>query len=400
MTAWIVFAIVSVALAALVGWLLPVFAAKRLVPTLASRGPEMTNYRGVRVPHGLGLVWVVWAIGIAAVSNVVAFGAHLFITSAVSAGAPVQGWWMSLAETPFSTAVVAVPVLLVIGAAALGLADDVFGGGDAKGFRGHLAALRHGRLTTGMLKMLGIGLIALVSATGIASTIGRFDPMVDASTGWLQGAYTVLAWVAATLVIALTANLVNLTDLRPGRALKTYVVLALAGAGISIWGLARVMEQRIVASAAAAAVNGAAAATPGLPSGPDIAVWLAGSAVCLLVLVLGPVFALWRYDLGERAMLGDAGANAMGAVAGFLLARSAPLWLLGVLALVLLALNLASERVSFTAVIERVGVLRWIDGLGRTTAWAECDIEHGSDDGEQAGGPDSKGDDARRDDVS
>jgi len=37
-----------------------------------------------------------------------------------------------------------------------------------------------------------------------------------------------------------------------------------------------------------------------------------------LIVLLGPVAAVWRYDLGERAMLGDAGANAAGALAGMM----------------------------------------------------------------------------------
>jgi hypothetical protein len=95
---------------------------------------------------------------------------------------------------------------------------------------------------------------------------------------------------------------------------------------------------------------------------------IGGVKLSLLALVFGPVFAVWRYDLGERAMLGDAGANAAGALAGFLLAWQSPLWLLAVLAVVLLALNLVSERVSFSGVIERVSFLRWLDGLGRLPA--------------------------------
>jgi len=70
--------------------------------------------------------------------------------------------------------------------------------------------------------------------------------------------------------------------------------------------------------------------------------------------------------LGERGMLGDAGANAMGALAGYLLAVSLPLWGLAVSAAVLLALNVASEKISFSKVIASFGPLRWIDGLGRS----------------------------------
>jgi hypothetical protein len=117
-------------------------------------------------------------------------------------------------------------------------------------------------------------------------------------------------------------------------------------------------------------------------------VWIGGVKLSLLALTLGPVLVVWRYDLGERAMLGDAGANAAGALAGFLLAWRSPLWLLAVLVVVLLALNVASERVSFSEVIERVGFLRWLDGLGRLPAdgpglEAAHERSYGVDAGEQ-----------------
>src|SRR5690625_7407082 len=64
-------------------------------------------------------------------------------------------------------------------------------------------------------------------------------------------------------------------------------------------------------------------------------------------------------------MLGDAGANVLGAAVGTAAARStAPPARLGMLALVV-ALNLASETVSFSTVIERTPVLRALDRLGR-----------------------------------
>jgi UDP-N-acetylmuramyl pentapeptide phosphotransferase/UDP-N-acetylglucosamine-1-phosphate transferase len=65
-------------------------------------------------------------------------------------------------------------------------------------------------------------------------------------------------------------------------------------------------------------------------------------------------------------MLGDAGANALGAVlgvAGVSRLRSRPS-LLAVLATIA-TLTVASERVSFTAVIDATGPLRWLDQLGR-----------------------------------
>jgi hypothetical protein len=374
-----------------------------MVSAIEATGSPVANFRGREVSLGLGLVWLVWAVGVAAAWNLIGFGTYVYRVATSSADAAPAEWLSAIGNAPLATVVGAVPFLLVVGALAFGFADDIWGGSVDKGFKGHLRALFEGRLTTGMLKMLGIGALAFVSATGIAGSIGNLDSAVGDSTGWVSGGYIALAWLLATAVIALAANLVNLTDLRPGRALKAYIPLALAGVGVSSWGFYRVLEQRIVQSAASEAVNGAAAATPGLPANAQIWVWLAGVVVCLLIIVLGPVCAVWRYDLGERAMLGDAGANAMGAFAGYLLARSAPLWLLGAMALVLLALNLASEGVSFSSVIERVPLLAWLDGLGRLPAEAagdEVDAVIGADDGERAGGPAAEDDDARRDDVS
>jgi hypothetical protein len=382
----------------LVGWALPAWAARRVVASAETRGSAVINFHGRRVPLGLGLVWLMWAIGVAAASNLVAFGSRVFVTASMSAGATPAGWWAALGNTPFAVVVTSVPVLLVVGTVALGLADDVFGSGE-KGFSGHMRALREGRLTTGMLKLLGIGMLAFVSATGIAASIGEVDPMAAAATGWARGGLTLLAWIAATLVIALAANLVNLTDLRPGRALKAYVPLAVIGAAMSSWGFWTALRSQMASSAVGAAGQGVSTATPGMPAGAQAAVWLAAVVLCLLVLVLGPVVAVWRYDLGERAMLGDAGANAMGAAAGYLLARSAPLWLLLVFALLLLWLNLGSERVSFTSVIERVPVLRWLDGLGRLPS-ETAGADSGAKGGARAGGSAAEGDDARRDGVS
>ena len=70
------------------------------------------------------------------------------------------------------------------------------------------------------------------------------------------------------------------------------------------------------------------------------------------------------FDLREEGMLGDAGANALGAVVGTMV-LAGPMWLVWAAAAVLLALQLASERVSFTRVIESNRVLRAADRLGR-----------------------------------
>jgi len=72
-------------------------------------------------------------------------------------------------------------------------------------------------------------------------------------------------------------------------------------------------------------------------------------------------------DLGEQIMLGDTGANALGAVIGVnVAARTGRFGRLVVLG-GLVGLTLASEKVSFTKVIESTPGLREIDGWGRRT---------------------------------
>jgi len=69
-------------------------------------------------------------------------------------------------------------------------------------------------------------------------------------------------------------------------------------------------------------------------------------------------------DLGERAMLGDCGANALGAMLGAAAAglpRPARIALLAGIT----GLTAASEKVSFTKVIEQTPALRRLDMLGR-----------------------------------
>ena len=180
----------------------------------------------------------------------------------------------------------------------------------AKGLRGHLGALREGRVTTGALKIAGIG----AGALGAACLLPPDRP---------RGPVARLAGVGlSTVVVAGTANLLNLLDLRPGRALKAGALLALPA-----------LAHRGAASPAAAVLGAGAAALPA--------------------------------DLGERTMLGDTGANALGAVLGTALAAGNAPPARAALAAGIVALTLASERVSFSAVIARTPGLRELDALGR-----------------------------------
>jgi hypothetical protein len=195
--------------------------------------------------------------------------------------------------------------LAATGSGAVGAYDDLRGSSQAKGFRGHLAALRSGTLTSGAVKIAGVGLSAATASILLGRTSGA------------RGAIRIADRLMDTVLIAGTANFTNLCDLRPGRAAKVTLVLS---AGLAAVG--------------AAPVLGAAAGC--LPS-----------------------------DLREKSMLGDCGANALGAAVGTVAAAwlPRPAKLAALLAVV--GLNLSSERISFTAVIDRTPTLRWLDQLGR-----------------------------------
>lgn len=248
-----------------------------------------TNYRGESLPTAAGII-------IPLVVIIVEAGRAIAAAVGVGdAGGP-----------PLSRTLV---IAVVTGFALLGLVDDVAGDARDHGFRGHLAAMAEGRLTTGALKLLGGGALATVVVS----------PAAGGSLGRLA---------ADAALVALAANLGNLLDRGPGRAIKAtiaaFVVLALA----TQWSAA-----------------------------------LSGVAV-----VVGCALALLLDDLHERLMLGDAGSNVLGATVGFgAVAACAPSTRNALLA-VLVALNVAAEVVSFSRIIDAVPPLRAIDRAGRLSS--------------------------------
>lgn len=197
-----------------------------------------------------------------------------------------------------------------LGVACLGLIDDMLGADRSgvpgpRGWRGHGAVAMRGELSTGALKAAGSLGLALLAMDYAGLSIGR--------------------WLLAVAVLVLATNAFNLLDLRPGRAAKAFVLLA---AGLTI---------------------GARELRP---------LWTLG-------LFAGPALLAGVYDLRERAMLGDTGANLLGALAG--------LWL--VLALsqtgqlialaLLLAVTVYGELRSISALVQRVPLLRGLDSWGR-----------------------------------
>ena len=196
-------------------------------------------------------------------------------------------------------------LLTCVGFGFLGLFDDVLATGEESGFRGHLRALAQGRVTTGLVKLVaGVAFAFVVAAA--PGPEPRVRLIVDAA------------------LIAAAANLVNLFDRAPGRALKV---------GLVAW----------------------------IP----LAVIAGGDALGIAIApVIGAFVAILPDDLGERLMLGDVGANVLGAIVGLGAVLETSPTTRAVIAAVLVGLNVASEWVSFGRVIHRVSFLGWIDQLG------------------------------------
>jgi UDP-N-acetylmuramyl pentapeptide phosphotransferase/UDP-N-acetylglucosamine-1-phosphate transferase len=223
----------------------------------------------------------------------------------------------ALAASATATAVLGAPAGTKAAAAVVGAVSGLVGGYDDlagarpeqagdKGLAGHLRALRAGRVSAGAVKVAGIG-----AAAAAAALLTRRD----------RGARAVVDGILTTGLVAGTANLVNLLDLRPGRAGKAAVLAAVATLG---------------------------GPAGGMVAGP-----------------LGATLGVLPEDLGERVMLGDCGANAVGALLGLRLASLPGCGARAGLLAGVVGLTLASEKVSFTKVIEATPGLRELDRFGR-----------------------------------
>ncbi|MEU8623033.1 hypothetical protein [Streptomyces sp. NPDC048623] len=205
---------------------------------------------------------------------------HAGRTVHTQAGAAAAGGAVLGALPAVPAALPAVPAALATTvAAACGRYDDLRGD-ERRGFRAHLTALRDGEVTSGAVKLFGIGAAGLV-----AGALLKERPLDK---------------VLAGVVVAGTAHLVNLVDVRPGRA--GLLVLGLGAPGL---------------------LRGALAAAP-----------------------MGAAAAVLADDLAERTMLGDMGAHALGASLGTAVAAANGRFGLAVHAAGLVAAAVYGERVS------------------------------------------------------
>lgn len=196
----------------------------------------------------------------------------------------------------------------IIAISFLGFIDDTLGNRQITGLKGHFKALFRGKLTTGGLKALGGGVIALYLAVStVPSSVGWGEVLLDA------------------VVIALFTNLLNLFDLRPGRAIKAFFLFFV-----------------IIVLLAAGKVN-----------------WL------LIAPLLGAVLYYFRFDLRAEMMLGDAGSNVLGLSLGYVCIHSLHLVPRIIILVFLVGIHFYTEKYSLSETIEKVPVLKYLDNLGR-----------------------------------
>jgi hypothetical protein len=267
-------------------FVIALIAAAVLAPAavrgLIAAGHVRPNYRGHRVAFPLGTL-------------VVAAALVAFIPLAL---AQQLGSGDVLAPDQQSVA------LYALGVALLGLLDDELAGG-ARGLRGHGAAVLQGRLSTGGLKAVGSIALALLVLGDRGMSTGRY--------------------LVSVAVLVLATHLFNLLDLRPGRAVKAFVLL---GVGLTL---------------------GTLSAEPLWPLGVFVA----------------PVLVAGVYDLRERGMLGDTGSSLVGGLAGLWLVDSLSSGGQAIAAGVLIIITLYGEIRSISSLVERTPGLRALDSWGR-----------------------------------
>lgn len=234
------------------------------------------NYRGELIPAGAGLVFLL---------------ASFFICSA----------YFYLFQDGQSTLIILFAVAVFT---CLGLIDDVLGTRETSGLGGHLQSFFRGHFTTGALKAAG----GLAAAALMAALLGPW-PLIPVNT----------------LIISLSANAINLLDLRPGRAGKGFLILAV------IFLCAGWSQPKIL----------------------------------FLISFLGCVLAYLKVDLKARAMMGDTGANPLGALLGV-----GAIWALAepyriAYLILLIFFHFLTEKYSLSRLIARNRILDYLDRLGR-----------------------------------
>ena len=249
------------------------------------------NYKNEMIPVGMGIVFLPMIIINSIILGFVTLNNIWFVSSSNYNLNIV--WLLCLALYIFS-------MMAMFFAGAL---DDLIGNRNVSGLKGHFKSLFKGELTTGGFKALFGGFVGLVVSVCISSSI--VDIIVN------------------TLIIALSTNLMNLFDLRPGRAIKAYLVIMI-----------------------------------------PIYITLTGYTKVFPLLILPNVLAYFNTDLKARGMMGDTGSNVLGISIGVLMALGYGIKVRLAWLVFLILMHLITEKFSLTKIIEKNRELKFIYNLG------------------------------------
>lgn len=245
---------------------------------LYDAGSVHKNFRGEEIPVSIGLIFI----------PVIALNTACLIL------------WQTNGNQLFS-------LIFLAGCLGMGLAgllDDLLGNRNVTGLKGHFKMILKGKLTTGGFKAVFGGFLAFVISVMI-------------SHGWINVFIN-------TLIIALFTNFMNLLDLRPGRALKGFIL-----SGCVLLFMPAIEAFRY-----------------------------------LLFGLMGAVWAYLPYDLKARSMMGDVGSNILGISLGILCASANfPTRIVAFIFLVLL--HIYTEKYSLTETIKKNKILNFFDEMGR-----------------------------------
>nr|WP_314495487.1 glycosyl transferase [uncultured Peptostreptococcus sp.] len=246
---------------------------------LENSGMIRENYRGDMIPVGLGLVFIPTLV----INSIILIYSNI---------------------VPEKIIMIYMLLFASIAMSFVGIIDDSLGNRGVTGLMGHFKALFKGSLTTGAFKALLGGFVGLT----LAVTLSKSIPNI----------------IAATLVVALSTNMMNLFDLRPGRAIKVYIILA------------------IIIFLASAKFNRE-----------------------VMMLIVPAVLAYFYFDLRALTMMGDAGSNVLGVSIGVFIVSSFDLPVQLVSLVLLVAIHVLTEKFSLTKIIENNKFLNYVDKLGR-----------------------------------
>lgn len=246
---------------------------------LENSGMIRENYRGDMIPVGLGLVFIPTLV----INSIILIYSNI---------------------VPEKIIMIYMLLFASIAMSFVGIIDDSLGNRGVTGLIGHFKALFKGSLTTGAFKALLGGFVGLT----LAVTLSKSIPNI----------------IVATLVVALSTNMMNLFDLRPGRAIKAYVILA------------------IIIFLASAKFNRE-----------------------VMMLIVPAVLAYFYFDLRALTMMGDAGSNVLGVSIGVFIVSFFDLPVQLVSLVLLVAIHVLTEKFSLTKIIENNKFLNYVDKLGR-----------------------------------